>query len=61
MNGIILGIYLPASLIIGILFYFLRKHSSQVMLTLIFIVLQWVLTVFEFLHRDVVQLGLFYF
>jgi hydrogenase-4 component F len=59
MTGIIIGIYLPASLIIGILFYFLRKHSSQVLLTLIFIALQWALTVFEFLHRDVIQLDYF--
>src|SRR5512133_2847575 len=59
MNGIIIGIYLPASLILGILFYFLRKHYSQVLLTLIFIALQWTLTVFEFLHRDVIQLDYF--
>ena len=59
MTGIILGIYLPASLLIGILFYFLRKHSSRVLLTLIFIALQCALTVFEFLHRDVIQLVYF--
>ena len=59
MTGIIIGIYLPASLIIGILFYFLRKPSSQVLLTLLFIALQWTLTVFEFLHRDVIQLDYF--
>jgi len=59
MSGIIIGIYLPASLIIGILFYFLRKHTSQVLLTLSFFVLQWGLTVFEFFNRDVTQLEYF--
>jgi hydrogenase-4 component F len=59
MTGIMMGIYLPGSLIISILFYFMRKHSSRVLLTVAFVALQWALTLFEFYHRDLTQLVYF--
>ncbi len=50
-----IGIYLIGSLIIAVSFYFMRSYRARVSLTLSFVFLQWVLTLYEFLHRDVIQ------
>jgi hydrogenase-4 component F len=54
-----IGIYLSGSLIIGLLFYFLRSLLFQVLLACTFIALQWALIVYEYLHRGSTQLVYF--
>jgi hydrogenase-4 component F len=54
-----IGIYLTAALVIGILLYILKSRISNVILTLAFIVLQCSLTVYEYINLDFTQLVYF--
>jgi len=59
MVDVMLMIYLPGSLGIALLFYFLRKYSFQVILAASFILLQSSLAVFEYVNRGITQLTYF--
>ena len=59
MQDIVMGIYLSGALIIGVLFYFLRGPISQVLLAWLFILLQSMLAVFEYMHPGITQLVYF--
>jgi hydrogenase-4 component F len=59
MLDAMITIYLSGSLIIGLLFYFLRNHFFQVLLACTFILLQCTLAVFEYIHRGSTQLVYF--
>jgi hydrogenase-4 component F len=50
-----IAIYLAGSLIIGIAFYFGKKHSTRVFLSVLFSLLQVSLAVYEYINRGVVQ------
>jgi hydrogenase-4 component F len=59
MQDIVMGIYLTGALFIGVLFYFLRGPVSQVLLAWLFILLQSMLAVFEYMHPGFTQLVYF--
>jgi len=59
MQDAVMGMYLSGSLALGILFYIMRSHLAQVMLSSAFIVLQISLAVFEYLHPGSPQLVYF--
>ncbi len=54
-----IGIYLSASLIISVAFYFGRYHALRVTLAWLFCLLQVTLAVYEYMHPDQVQLVYF--
>ena len=54
-----IAIYLTGSLIISLAFYFGRTHSIRVALAWLFCLLQGTFAVYEYLHRDVMQLTYF--
>jgi hydrogenase-4 component F len=54
-----IGVYLAGSLLIGIFLYLFKNPFANIILTLIFIVLQWSLTVYEYINLDVTQLVYF--
>ncbi len=54
-----IGLYLSGALLIAVLLYLLKNHTASVVLTLAFIMLQWVLTLYEYKHLDVTQMVYF--
>ncbi len=54
-----MGIYLIGSLIISLVFYFERNRLLNVILAWIFCILQVILAIYEYTHRDITQLVYF--
>lgn len=54
-----IGIYLISAVVISLALFFNRNKTLNYLLVIAFILLQWGLTVYEYSHRDIQELGYF--
>ena len=54
-----IGIYLIVSVFISLALFFNRNRTLNYLLVTAFVLLQWGLTVYEYNHRDIQDLGYF--
>ncbi len=57
-----IGFYLTGAFFISALFFFNRNNTNKLisnLLIIIFIILQWIFTIYEFNHRNIPEFGLF--
>jgi hydrogenase-4 component F len=59
MNNIVMIGYLTGSLALGLLFYLSRSQAARVTLAIVFLLLQGMLTIYEYVHPGITQLSYF--